>query len=105
MLDDLQMAGFVGKTATNARSAAASRVLVAGGGGWKTQSRSLPSAARRRSLRSGSVPAVSPPALHFSARRTADRSQCKIFGLGKSMIHVQSPLIFCSHIILVLRDF
>jgi hypothetical protein len=34
----------------------------------------LPSAARWRSLRSGSVPAVSPPALHFSARRTADRS-------------------------------
>ena len=35
MLDDLQMAGFVGKTATNARSAAASRVLVAGGGGME----------------------------------------------------------------------
>jgi hypothetical protein len=34
----------------------------------------LPSAARRRSFRSGFVPAVSPPALHFSARRTADRS-------------------------------
>ena len=104
MLDDLQMAGFVGKTATNARSTALERALVADEK-IKAQSRSLPSAARRRSLRSGSVPAVSPPALHFSARRTADRSQCKIFGLGKSMIHVQSPLIFCSHIILVLRDF
>jgi len=34
----------------------------------------LPSAARRRSFRSGFVPAVSPPALHFSARRTADRN-------------------------------
>jgi hypothetical protein len=34
----------------------------------------LPSAARRRSFRSGFVPAVSPPALHFTARRTADRS-------------------------------
>jgi len=39
MLDDLQMAGFVGKTATNARSAAASRVLVAGGGGDGKRSR------------------------------------------------------------------
>jgi hypothetical protein len=35
----------------------------------------LPSAARRRSLRSGSVPAGTPPALHFAARRTADRSR------------------------------
>jgi hypothetical protein len=34
----------------------------------------LPSAAWRRSLRSGLVPAVSPFALHFSARLTADRS-------------------------------
>jgi len=39
----------------------------------------LPSAARRRSLRSGSVPAVSPPALHFTARRTADRSNLLFF--------------------------
>ena len=41
----------------------------------KTQSRLLPSAARRRSLRSGSVPAVSPPALHCFRSPTADRSQ------------------------------
>ena len=39
----------------------------------------LPSAARRRSLHSGSVPAVSPPALHFAARRTADRSGSLFF--------------------------
>src|SRR5208283_2233789 len=59
--------------ATNVRSAAASRTLVADGN--RKRSRVvLPSAARRRSLRSGSVPAVPPPALHFSARRTADRS-------------------------------
>jgi hypothetical protein len=64
--------------ATNARFAAASRALVADGNG-KTQSRLLPSAARRRSFRSGSVPAVSPPALHFSARRTADRSSLLFF--------------------------
>jgi hypothetical protein len=44
--------------ATNARSATASRALVADGN-KKTQSRLLPSAARRRSLRSGFVPAVS----------------------------------------------
>ena len=67
------MAGFTGAAATNARSAVASRALVADGN-EKTQSRLLPSAVRRRSLRSGSVPAVSPPALHFTARRTADRS-------------------------------
>lgn len=41
--------------------------------------RLLPSAARRRSLHSGSVPAVSPPALHFAARRTADRSSLLFF--------------------------
>jgi len=64
--------------ATNARSATASRALVADGNG-KTQSRLLPSAARRRSLHSGSVPAVSPPALHFAARRTADRSSRLFF--------------------------
>ena len=52
--------------ATNARSAAASRALVADRN--KTQSRLLPSAARRRSLRYGSVPAVSLPTLHFTAR-------------------------------------
>ena len=49
------------------------RVFVA----WLLKKRSrvvLPSAARRRSFRFGFVPAVSPPALHFSARRTADRS-------------------------------
>jgi hypothetical protein len=67
------MAGFTGAAATNARSAVASRAIVADGN-EKTQSRLLPSAARRRSFRSGSVPAVSPPALHFTARRTADRS-------------------------------
>src|ERR1700676_5315671 len=39
----------------------------------------LPSAARRRSFRSGFVPAVSPPALHFTARRTADRSSLLFF--------------------------
>jgi len=64
--------------ATNARSATlharSSRTEME-----KTQSRLLPSAARRRSLRSGSVPAVSPPALHFSARRTADRSSLLFF--------------------------
>lgn len=67
------MAGFTGAAATNARSAVASRALVADGN-RKAQSRLLPSAARRRSLRSGSIPAVSPPALHFPARRTVDRS-------------------------------
>jgi hypothetical protein len=44
--------------------------------GWNYERSRVPlrSAARRRSLRSGFVPAVSPPALHFSACRTADRS-------------------------------
>ena|ERR1022692_4819720 len=51
----------------------ASRALVADG--IKKRSRvQLPSAARRRGVRCGSVPAVSPPTLHFSVRRTADRS-------------------------------
>jgi hypothetical protein len=51
----------------------ASRALVAAQNG-KIIRVPLPSAARRRSLRFGSVLAVSPPTLHFSARRTADRS-------------------------------
>ena len=69
--------------ATNARSAAASRALVADGN--RKRSRVvLPSAARRRSLRSGSVPAVSPPALHFAARRTADRSSLLFFTMKPS---------------------
>ena len=67
------MAGFTRITTTNARSAVASRALVADGNG-KTQPPLLPSAARRRSFRSGFVPAVALPALHFAARRTADRS-------------------------------
>ena len=34
----------------------------------------LPPAARQRSFRYGSVPAVSPPALHFPVRQAAGRS-------------------------------
>jgi len=66
------------ESATNARSAAASRALVADEN-TKRSCVVLPSAARRRSLRSGFVPTVSPPALHFTARRTADRSSQLFF--------------------------
>jgi len=67
------MAGLTGITATNARSAAASRALVADGKN-KTQSRcaSVSGTAAVVALRLRSSRLSAP--LHFSARRTADRS-------------------------------
>jgi hypothetical protein len=56
----------------------------------KTQSRLLPSAARRRTFRFGSVPAVSPPALHLTARRTADRSSQLFFTMQPSDGNLQT---------------
>jgi hypothetical protein len=44
-------------------------------------------------LRSGSVPAVSPPALHFSARRTADRSRKQIRNYSKRYARFNHPSV------------